>query len=103
MDQVHMLVAFDNVYQPGDVLVSGGCPKGADNFAEVLANVRGLTITIHKPDWNGTAKKAAGFVRNTLIAKQCDVLIALVASDRKGGTEDTVKKVLAMGKKVVYA
>lgn len=33
-------------------LVSGGCPKGADRFAEELAVELGLGISIHYPDKN---------------------------------------------------
>ncbi len=31
------------------------------------------------------------YARNKLIARDADVLIACVAEDRKGGTEDTIK------------
>jgi len=88
--------------EPGDALVSGGCPTGGDAFAERIAKARGLTITIHFPDWKGPAKRGAGFARNTKIARDCDVLVAVVAEDRTGGTEDTVKKALKLGKRVVY-
>lgn len=85
------LAAFKKVYKPGDRLVSGGCEKGGDRFAEIIAKAFGLTITIHYPDWRGLGK-FAGFQRNTDIANDADVLIAVVAADRRGGTEDTVKK-----------
>jgi hypothetical protein len=94
--------AILSILKPGDRLVSGGCPTGGDAFAERFAKVYGLTITIHYPNWNGPAKRGAGFVRNTKIAEDCDVLIALVAEDRTGGTEDTVKKAMKLGKKVIY-
>lgn len=96
-----LLEAFNNVYEPGDRIVSGGCYVGADAFAEGLAKSRGITITIHYADWNGPNRKTAGLVRNTLIAEECDVLIALPAKDRKGGTEDTIRKVLRMRKGVI--
>lgn len=79
--------------------MSGGCPLGGDRFAECLARVRGITITIHYPDWK--IGRHAGLLRNTLIAEDADILIALVASDRFGGTEDTIRKAEALGKKVV--
>ena len=81
------------LYRDGDILCSGGCSKGADNFAEQLAKKLGLSILIHYPKWilHG---RSAGFMRNTTIARSSDVLIACVASDRKGGTEDTIKKFL---------
>ena len=40
--------------------------------------------------------RGAGFVRNGDIAKDSDVLIACVAPDRTGGTEDTIKKFLKL-------
>ena len=101
VDYRNLVEAFDKVYRPGDCIVSGGCPKGGDAFAEAIARSRGLTITIHYPDWNGPAGKAAGFVRNTKIAEDADVLLALVAEDRTGGTEDTIRKALKLGKKVI--
>lgn len=82
---------FDKVYEPGDRIVSGGCPEGGDRFAEEIAKKLGLTITIHYPAWHKYGK-AAGLKRNTKVAADADVLIALVAPDRTGGTEDTIKK-----------
>lgn len=95
------LAAFDSVYRLGDQLVSGGCPQGADRFAEQIAKRRGLTIVIHYPDWNGDSGRAAGFERNALIAQDADLLIALVASDRTGGTEDTIRKAKRLGRGVL--
>lgn len=95
------LAKFQEVYKPGDKIVSGGCQKGGDRFAEIIARSKGLTITIHHADWNGPDGKRAGFVRNTRIVEDCDTLIALVAEDRLGGTEDSVKKALALGKEVI--
>jgi len=94
--------AFDAVFEIGDRIVSGGCSKGGDRFAEIIAKERGLTIIIHYPDWNGQGR-GAGFIRNTKIMEDADVLIALVANDRKGGTEDTVKKAMKLRKKVLLA
>ncbi len=93
--------AFLNIYKRGDKIVSGGCPKGGDRFAEDLARTYGVTIIIHHADWERKGR-GAGIARNTDIARDCDVLIAVVAEDRTGGTEDTVKKVLKLGKQVVY-
>ena len=82
---------FLDIYQEGDTIVSGGCPQGGDRFAEMIAKRGGLTITIHYPNWSKYGK-GAGFVRNTKIADDADKLIACVAADRTGGTEDTVEK-----------
>lgn len=101
MDQVYLQVQFDKVFRRGDRIVSGGCPKGGDFFAEVIARVRQIPITIHYAWWDGPDGNKAGFVRNSDIARDCDVLLALVAADRKGGTEDTIVKARRLGKKVI--
>lgn len=75
-------------------LVSGGCPQGGDRFAEELAEEKDLSIKIHRAEWNKRGR-GAGYYRNTFIANDADVLIACVAPDRLGGTEDTIRKFLA--------
>ena len=83
-------------YKRGDIIVSGGCPKGGDRFAEELAEKYDVVKVIWPAEWtkDGHFRRWAGFERNTIIAKNGDVVIACVASDRKGGTEDTIKKFL---------
>ncbi len=83
--------AFLNIYKEGDWIVSGGCPKGGDRFAEVIAKKFGIPILIFHPNWD-KYKKGAGFIRNVDIAKESDRLIACVSTDRTGGTEHTIKK-----------
>ena len=89
-------------------LVSGGCPKGADRFAENIAEELGLGITVHKPDkrllpakplYHDYVKMYHG--RNTLIAEDCQILVALPSRDRKGGTEDTITKANALGRTII--
>lgn len=89
---------FFEIYQKGDMIVSGGCPKGADAFAESIARKHGIPIIIYHPDWKRNGR-AAGFVRNTTIAEESDILIACVAENRTGGTEDTIKKFLKLKSK----
>ena len=84
-------------YNKGDTLVSGGCPTGADSFAEYFAKLYSISIKIHKAEWDKYGK-AAGFMRNSYIAEDADILIACVAPDRTGGTEDTIRKYLKLGK-----
>jgi hypothetical protein len=88
------------IYKKGDKFVSGGCPKGGDRFAEIIAKRLGATIIIHYPDWKNLGK-SAGFQRNSKIASDCDILIAVVADDRTGGTEDTITKAEGCDKKVI--
>lgn len=87
------------LFKEGDTLVSGGCPVGGDYFAEIIAKKYGMSITIHYPNWN--LGKHAGLLRNTKIAEDCDILIALVADDRTGGAEDTIRKARALNKPVI--
>jgi len=90
-DFTKVAFAFRGVYEEGDRIVSGGCPKGGDHFAEIIAKSKDISILIHYPNWEKYGK-AAGFVRNSFIAKDSDILIACVAKDRTGGTEDTIRK-----------
>ena len=75
----------------GDIVITGGCREGADYFAEILIEQFNVQIVIFKPEWTKYGRIAT-FMRNTQIASISDVLIACVAIDRKGGTEDTIKK-----------
>lgn len=76
---------------PVTCIVSGGCRRGGDRFAEVIADIYDLPIAIFYPDWKRDGR-AAGFVRNGDIAKKSHDLIACVSAQRKGGTEDTIRK-----------
>ena len=79
------------LFRMGDVICSGLCPKGADNFAKFIAETHQIESIWFPADWQSHGR-AAGFIRNTDIAKSSDILIACVADDRKGGTEDTITK-----------
>lgn len=90
-DYCKVKAAFDKIYTDGDWIVSGGCPKGGDAFAEKIARDRGIPIIIFPAAWKKHGK-AAGFIRNADIAHHSDCIIACCAYDRKGGTEDTINK-----------
>ena len=103
---------FFEIYEKGDWICSGGCEEGGDRFAEKIAKDHGIPIIIFYPAWRdldapgavirrnkyGEYNANAGFDRNTPIAHTSNVIIASVASDRKGGTEDTLSKFRALGK-----
>jgi len=72
------------------VVVSGLCPKGGDRFATLIYQKHRTMKLWFPPEWS--LGRHAGFVRNTEIARWSDYLIATPAPDRKGGTEDTIKK-----------
>jgi len=78
-------------YKPGDTICSGLCPKGADRFAVILQKKYKTKKKWFPANWQKYGI-AAGFIRNTNIAKFSNILIACVSKDRKGGTEDTIKK-----------
>ena len=86
---------FLRIYHKGDIIISGGCPEGGDRFAELIAAAHGLTeangkLKLFRPNWK--LGRHAGFLRNTDIARCSNILIAVVAKDRRGGTEDTISK-----------
>ncbi len=81
-------------------VVSGGCSQGGDRFAELIAQAYELEMIIHHPDrtTHQDVKQPLratlqNYARNELIARDArDYLIACVAADRKGGTEDTIRR-----------
>ena len=71
--------------------VVSGTAKGVDQLGEVAAELNDIPIKQFPAEWSKYGR-SAGFVRNGKIADDADVLIACVANDRKGGTEDTIGK-----------
>lgn len=112
---------FRDVYNDNDVIISGGCPKGADHFAELIASRHGMTkknkqLIIHLPvkPQRGAPKylwAKVMFDRNTVVAESADedtIVIACIVSPedglenvlkrKAGGTEDTLKKIVNYNK-----
>lgn len=94
-------------YGPSSLeIVSGGCPFGADAFAERAADYFGISILVHYPvklpkvktKYEATERY---FERNRKIARDCDILFAVIAADRTGGTENTIKYAKEFNKKIV--
>lgn len=88
--------------------VSGGCPLGADRFIVELHKgeaLPGSEMVEFLPDKSNINSKwdlvNAMYARNYKIAADSDVLVALVAPDRKGGTENTIKHMTKMGKPIL--
>ncbi len=102
----NMVSSYYNDYRNELVLISGGCAEGADSFAEEVAEEFQIPIVIHHPKLPPPGSQRFEFTkayyeRNELIAKDCDSLLALVAEDRKGGTENTIKFANKFGKNVM--
>lgn len=85
------------------VIVSGGC-EGPDKFAAETARARGMAVVEHLPDLAGCSKRfefaKRYYERNQRVVDDCDFLVAAVALDRKGGTEDTIKRAIKADKPV---
>ena len=82
---------FLEIFEDGDWICSGKATKGGDRFAIMIKDkyfVPYLEFPANWPRFRG----GAGMIRNTDIAKWSTVLIACVAEDRTGGTEDTITK-----------
>jgi hypothetical protein len=89
---------------PGGTVVITGGAEGPDRWVEQAARARGLEVAVHKPDLGGvhTRWEAAERVygRNQRIVDDSDRIIAFVAPDRTGGTEDTLRRATRAGKAV---
>jgi hypothetical protein len=83
-------------------LVSGGALRGADSFAEAAGRVHGVPMAIHRPNHSEGHRFPAEpyFLRNLRIAEDSDAIYAWIHEDRHGGTENTIRHALALGKPV---
>ena len=94
---------FFEVYKDRDWIVSGHCPKGGDAFAEKIAYDHGIPILLFPPK---AFRREHFFARNTLVAENCDILIACLINPHEsleeiykrtsGGSEDTIRKFLGI-------
>jgi nucleoside 2-deoxyribosyltransferase len=88
---------------PETIVITGGA-RGPDRWAEQAAWTRGLEVIVHEPDLDGahTRSQAAErfYARNQRIVDDSDMVIAFVAPDRTGGTEDTIRRAVRAGKPV---
>jgi len=82
---------FLEIYKEGDWICSGKCGKGGDRFAILLKDKYCVPYLEFPANWKKHGNNA-GHIRNTPIANHSDILIACVAIDRTGGTEDTIRK-----------
>lgn len=95
----HLLKLYDIRY-----IVSGGKRRdgaGVDTLAEIWADNEQFDKIIFPPKTKHKNGWEAFWERNTQIANTCTILFAL-KDEITGGTEDTVKKVLALNKPVLW-
>jgi hypothetical protein len=87
---IHMLLTTLDV----DHVVHGGCPSGADHYADFWAKANKCKTTVFQPDWVGKGK-SAGPLRNQEIADfGADWCIAFPGGR---GTEDMVTRAKKAG------
>lgn len=100
------VVDFVNSLPVGSVVVSGGC-HGVDSWAASAARQRGLVVREFRPDFAGfetlsyPEKCQRYYERNLRIVQNSDVIHAFVASDRTGGTENTIQHANKLGIPVI--
>lgn len=80
------------------LLVSGGA-KGADTFGEQYAKENNIPTKIFLPDWEKHGK-AAGFIRNTDIINEAELVVAFW-DQKSNGTKDSIEKADKAGKKIL--
>jgi hypothetical protein len=87
------------VLEEDDEIVSGGA-AGADSMANRLALEEGYDFHGYYPKKKKYGIPAAYFVRNKLIAKRADMVLAFYQKGRfaLGGTADTAKQAHKLGK-----
>jgi nucleoside 2-deoxyribosyltransferase len=88
---------------PGTIVITGGA-SGPDRWAEQAARTRGLEVVVHAPDLDGVRVRWQAaerfYARNQRVVDDSDMVIAFVAPDRTGGTEDTIRRAVRAGKPV---
>lgn len=84
----------------GTMIVTGGA-RGPDSWAESAARAADLPVQVFRPELKDVRNRGEAsrryYDRNQLIVDHSDELVALVASDRKGGTEDTIRRAVKRG------
>jgi hypothetical protein len=80
------------------LLVSGGA-LGADSLGEQYAKLNNIPTKIFYPDWKKFGRKA-GFLRNTDIINESDMVVAFWDGTSKG-TLDSIKKAEKLDKKIL--
>ena len=83
---------------PVSKIVSGGA-RGADSLGEKYARENNIEVDVYRPDWDKYGK-SAGFLRNTTIVENSEIIIAFW-DGKSHGTKDTINKCKKNGKEVI--
>jgi len=89
---------------PFRTIVITGAARGPDSWAEQAARASGLEVVVHSPAFDQVHSRWQTvehyYARNQRIVDDADRIIAFVAPDRTGGTEDTIRRAVRAGKPV---
>jgi len=95
--------AFVRQLPRDSVIITGGA-RGPDRWAEEAAQFQGLAVIIHRPDLTGIKTRWQAteryYARNQRIVDDADRIVAFVAPDRRGGTEDSIRRAISAGRPV---
>lgn len=102
-DKHNVITLVDSL--PSDVcILSGGC-RGVDSWAIERAKARGLQTLVFRPEVRNIKEEweiiRRFYARNQRIAAVADIIYAFVATNRKGGTENTIKWAKRLNKPVI--
>jgi hypothetical protein len=97
-DDADQLDAVCSSLLPADAVVLSGTARGADTMGADWANCNYLPVEEYPADWDAHGK-AAGYVRNALMASKADTLIAFWDGVSKG-TEHMIDIALGAGLEV---
>jgi SLOG family YspA-like protein len=86
IDRGAVRAALATVWDPDAVLVSGGCPTGADALCEACWKHWGGRVERHPARWRQHGR-AAGFRRNAeMVADGADICIAFIRNRSAGAS-----------------
>lgn len=83
-------------------IISGACYNSPDQWAIDAARMVSINYTEYPAKWkrpDGSTDKGAGFARNTIIANECDMLLAFY--NYSNGTMDTITKAYKLNKPIL--
>ena len=89
---------FVNELDDPEIEIVCGCAKGADSLGEKYGQSKGYKINYYKPNWD-LYGKAAGMIRNGIMAQNADGLIAFW-DGRSKGTKNMIGLARRQGLKV---
>lgn len=85
-DRALIRAALAQAWEPGTILVSGGCPKGADALCEACWSAWGGQVERHPADWD-TYGRRAGFLRNAaMVQAGADLCLAFIRNESAGAS-----------------